>query len=195
MAGAYLVTRPAVTGGQAKAGHNAAIVYAEDAADAKALCKALTDGESDTVWDDATATALVAGADYEGYRLRVVISNFDDGEPLDVTVTGAASATIDSIAALAVTAINAAGVGALAGAGASYDNSTNVLTVAAAADNIGDKHVEAYFMPPVSYPGAKPIPGFVGTITDEGNANAALTVALAADARAKPAFYGLIKTL
>lgn len=123
------------------------------------------------------------------------------------TLTGGVSTTdlVSSLANLMVTALNGAGIGI---SGAAYNASTDLLTVAAASDNLGNYIFDAAFFPPPRgsssvpagddqeadfyQPGTNfnvgvdvnesfPIPGFVGAITDGGSAGAALTVALVAD--------------
>lgn len=177
---AFLVELGAASGLTLKNGINAFVVFATDAADAKAISKSFIDGDNDAHIDNATVTQIVAGADLEGWRLRVAVLNAVP--PIDITVVGAAAATIDSIAALAVTALNATAID-----NASYSAASNILTVAAIADGLGDKTLTVEMLPPAaSYPGAKPIPSFVGAIVHQGIAAAVLTVQLAADAAVIP---------
>lgn len=188
---AYTVTLPATTGLTKKHGADTVVVFAENAADAKAIAKSRFDGDGSASWDAATVTEVAAAADLEGWRLRVQIVDLET--PLDITVTGAASATVDSIAALMVTALNATAPIA----GAAYNSTTQELKVAETTDGIGDKNIIVEFLPPLSttlWPGAVSIPGFVGAIVDGGSAADAITVTLGADARAKPAYYGQFKT-
>ena len=166
------------------------IVFAEDAADAKAFAKAQFTGDSNAAWDGATVTEIAAAADLEGFRLRIVIA---DADPVvDVTVTGASSATVDAIGALMETALNAtSGI-----SGAAYTAGTNTLVIAAGSgtDDLGDLTVTVEFLAPSTVAGADaaPIPGFVGTITDGGSATDDLSVVLV-DA-ANPAFYAALKS-
>jgi hypothetical protein len=85
--------------------------------------------------------------------------------------------TFDTMANAAVTALNAGGFGVTH---ASYNASTNVLTVAGTADNLGD-HSLVVSMFSADRVRDVPIPDALGTITDGGSSGAALTVALAAD--------------
>ena len=127
------------------------------------------------MWANATATALAAGADLQGWRLRVAII----GAAVDVTVTGAAAATVDSIGALAVTALNATA----AIAGAAYNSSTNVLTIAETTDALGNKSVLAELYPPTGGSFGNPtvaIPSFVSTVVHNGSSGAALKCTLVA---------------
>lgn len=161
-------------------GVRGAIVVAESTADAKALLQALHADEVTGGWANATFTEMAAAADMAGWNLRVQVLKVSDGSvTADVTVTGAAAATVDTIAALMVIALNAT----TPIANAAYNSGTNVLTVAGTADNLGDHRVYAFMAPPGS---SVSVPGFVGAITDEGSAGAALTVALAADAYTVP---------
>lgn len=185
---AYLLTLPAAGGQTLIGGGNAAVVFAENAADAKAMAASQFDGDSNALWGAATATEIAAAADFEGWRLRVAILGQEN--PIDITVEGAASATVDSIAALMVTALNAT----TEIAGAAYNSSTQVLKVAETTDGLGDQQILVEFLPPDTLPGAQPIPGFVSTIVDGGASGDALTVTLGADARGKPKFFGAFKT-
>jgi len=106
------------------------------------------------------------------------------GQPaVDQTVVGAAAATVDAIAALMVTALNADPSGLIAGA--AYNSSTNVLKLAETTDGIRDysASVEVYAAG-ASQP--VPIPGFVGSIVDAGSSGDAVTAALAADSYTIP---------
>lgn len=167
---AYIVKVPDRLGGQV------AVVFAQDATYAVSMAGALyrADGR---VWAQATATEIVAGTDFEGWKLRVVVKGAAaQSAPLDIEVTGVASDTIDLIAAAMVTALN----GTADIAAASYDGATNILTVAAVGDGIGDGSVDVYFTPAGDARGNAD--AYIGTITDGGVAAAALTVQLAADA-------------
>ena len=186
----FLVTSDPYFHSPVRDGVTSAIVVAEASADAKALMESL---HGDTVrWANATYTEFGAGADLAGWSLRVQVLHPTDtaGAAVtvtDVTVTGAAAATVDSIAALAVIALNAAGPMA----SASYNSSTNILTVAETTDGLGDQRVVASFTPPGTE--SKSIPGFLGAITHEGASGAALKVALAADTYTVPSLNGAFK--
>lgn len=176
---AFLVELPPACGLTLKNNIDSMIVFATDAADAKAMAQSLIDGDNDALWAGATVTQVIAAADMEGWRLRVAILNA--ATPIDITVVGAAAATIDTIAALMVTALNATVID-----GAAY-SAGNLLTVAAIADNLGDKTLTVQFLPPAAtHPGAKPIPGLVGAIVHQGIAGAVLTAQLAIDAYVIP---------
>jgi hypothetical protein len=156
-----------------------AVVVAESSADAKALLKSLHGDAVDAGWDNATYTAMAAGADLAGWTARAVVHEVDGTVAADVTVTGAASATVDSIAALLVTALNAT----TAISNAAYNTSTNVLTVAGTSDAMGDGHFYLAFSPPGS---TTAVPGFVGSHTEGGSNGAALSAPLAADSYTVP---------
>jgi hypothetical protein len=189
MAAAYLVKVPDTGGQTLKNGANALIVYADSATDAKAVAKARFGGDSDALWAAATVTAIAAGADLEGWRLHIVV--YDGTDTVDVTVTGAAAATVDTIGALAVTALNAT----TPIAGAAYNSGTNVLTIAETTDGLGDKAVLAEFLPPAnsSWTGSAAIPSFVTTVVDEGASGAALSCVLVQSTI--PAVYGSVAVL
>jgi len=190
MAAAYLVTVPAEGGQTLVNGANALIVYAADATDAKAICRARFSGDSNAMWAAATATAIAAGADLEGWRLRIAL--LDAATPVDITVTGAASATVDSLGALAVTALNALATIA----GAAYNSSTNVLTVAETTDNLGAATLTAQLLPPATSAWGNsdtPIPSFISTVIDTGSASDAVSCVLVASS--VPAVYGSVAVL
>lgn len=177
---AYLVTLDNSRCGRTlKNGCNAMVVFAADATAAKEACAAKFDGDG-SAWNssEATATAIVAASDFNGWSLAIDIF----GPDLNTTVTvvgDATNNTIDEIAALMVTALNA-----LAEiANASYNSTTQVLTVAAIADGIGDHNIAVRLTPPSGY-GA--VPSLIGTIVDNGIAGAVLTVVLPADAAVVP---------
>ena len=190
MPDAYLVTLPASGGRTMPAGADSVLVYAEDATAAKELAAARFTG--DGAWAGATATALAAGADLEGYRLRCRIRDTNGAIVEDVTVTGAASDTLDLIGTAMATALNATA----SIANASYTGGTNVLIVAeGATDALGDHTLEVEFLPPVDDvwdDPSVPLTGFVGAITHEGAGSADLDVTLV-DA-AIPAHYGVFST-
>lgn len=98
------------------------------------------------------------------------------------TLTGGVTAnSFDTLAAQMVTALNASGVVSHA----AYNSSTNVLSVAGTADNLGDHTLAVEFWRSAAADKVS-IPGFIGTITHQGSAGAALTVALPADAYTIP---------
>jgi hypothetical protein len=173
-----------------KEGVDAMVVVAETSADALAMAASKTDGDSKALWLGATATELIVAANLDGWTLTVTISKPNGDVLSSTTVVGVGGATVDTIAALMVTALNATA----AIANASYNAGTNVLTVAAIADNIGDHSIAVAVKPPAATHGSPlAIPGFVGTIVDEGVAGAVLTVALAADAYTKPKVMATVK--
>lgn len=188
MAAAYIVTLPLTEGGKSlRDGVNSVVVYAEDTSQAKEAAAALFNG--DAAWSSATVTAIAAG-DYTGWTVRVRLSDPDkavtasDYTMVDVSVTGdATNNTIDEVAALLVTALNATS----AIAGAAYNATTQVLTVAETTDGLGDHVLRVDFTHP-SF--EQPIASLVGTIVDEGSAGAAVTVTLKADAVVPPKLYG-----
>lgn len=167
-----------------------AVVFAEVAADAKDVLKARFGGDLDALWENATVTAMAAAANMLGWKLQVIVTHPTTAvEIYNVTVTGAgADDTVDELAALMVTALEAVGGADLT---PSYNAGTNVLTVAAIADDIGDHQLTVRMFSPLST--AVAIPGFVGTIVDAGASGAVLTAALAADAYTVPAVAAAFK--
>lgn len=179
MAAAYFVQVDPECGQTLIADADALVVYAESSADALAICKAKFGGSSPAMWAGATATAIAAGADMEGWRLRIAI--LDASPVIDVTVTGAASDTVDELGDDAVVALNA--VAAIAGA--AYDSGTNVLTIAETTDGLGDLTVLAELYPPDDGTYGNPdvaIPSFITTVVDGGASGDALSCVLVASA-------------
>ena len=188
----YLVTSD--TGSAAKTrmrGGDVLIVSAADATDALAIAGTMFSGDSS--WSDATATAIadITQATANGLVGWVFTITIGTATPIVVSATGTATNdTLDEIAALLVTALNATVID-----GAAYNAGTQVLTIAAIADNIGDKAVRVTATPPVAtYPGAVPVAGMIGTIVDEGIAGAALTVTFQADTYVVPRVLAVLKS-
>ncbi|MCK9569021.1 hypothetical protein M0R72_08775 [Candidatus Pacearchaeota archaeon] len=152
------------------------VISAGSAADALAMAQALSGADYDALWTNATATELVGGTDMEDWTMNVTVTSAAGEELYDVTVTGAGSDTLADMAGDMVTALEAAGGAALT---PSWDAGTSTLTVAAIADGIGNATVEVSIYPPLATEIA--IPGFVSTITDGGEAAAALTVLMVTD--------------
>lgn len=177
----YLVKRPYT---RSVDGVTALAVMADDEAGARAVANTYSIKDRPGAWTNATVTEITASlATLIGYSFRFVLSHpTTKAVVVDVTVNGdATNDTIDEVAALAVTALNAT----TPLANAAYNATTNVLSVAGAADNLGT-HVLAV---EVRAPNGEIIPGgagLVGAIVDEGAADAAVTVALKADAAVTP---------
>lgn len=172
-----VVTDPAVSGKTLVGGADSMVVFAADATAAKEIAAAKYDGDG-AIWSAATVTEIVADADFEGWTFKIsILSGLGTGndEPGTFTYTGTATNnTIDEVAAQLVILLNAhADI-----ANAAYNATTNVLTVAGAADGLGDQTVEMTITPP---DGKSAIPSLVGTITDGGASGDALTIALPAD--------------
>lgn len=182
---AYLVTLNTEKSGHTlPGGANAMAVFAADATAAKQVCEAYFDGEG-LLWSssDASVAEIVADADFNGWTFKVrILGGLGVGgdEPGEVVVVGdATDNTIDEVGALLVTALNA-----LTGiAGASYNSTSNILTVAETTDSLGDQTVEVDIIPPNGY---SSVASLVGTITDGGVAGDALTVQLPTDAAVIP---------
>ncbi len=160
-------------GGQTlKNGHNVMTVFAEDGDDAIACAGGQHD--ADGAWSGATATEIDVGAnlapvtDAQGitrnYVLDVLIAG-DDTTAAFKHTCGAAETYAGAFAAMVVLLNLHADI-----AGAAFGG--NVLTVAETTDGIGDHAVTIAF----SFGGVA-IPSFLGAVTDEGAAGAALSVA------------------
>lgn len=176
---AYLVTLDRTKSGHTIVqGADAMVIFAASATAAKQAAAAKFEGDGLAWLNDSTATEIVAGTDWQGWTFRVaILGGFGTGgdEPRTVAVVGdATDNTVDEIAAALVVALNALdGI-----ANAAYNATTNTLTVAAAADALGDQKLEVSIIPPG---GSASIASLVGTITDGGVASADLTVVLPAD--------------
>lgn len=181
---AYLVTLDRTKCGYTLPdGANAMVVFAADATTAKQAAAAKYDGDGSAWITNGTATEIVAGTDWTGWTFRVdILGGFGTGgtDPAAVSFVGTATDnTIDEIAAQLVTALNALdGI-----ANASYAAATNILTVAGAADALGDQKVEVSITPPG---GKSPIAALVVAIDDQNNAADPLLVTLPADAAVVP---------
>jgi len=185
---AYLVTLDRTKSGHTLVqGADAMVIFAASATAAKQAAAAKFEGDGLAWLNDATATEIVAGTDWQGWTFRVtILGGFGTGgdEPRTVAVVGdATDNTVDEIAAALVTALNALdGI-----ANAAYNATTNTLTVAGAADGLGDEELEVSIIPPG---GSASIASLVGTITDGGVAAADLTVVLPADNAVIPNVLG-----
>jgi len=84
-----------------------ALVFAADAADARAMAKSKFNADSNTQWDEAIVTQLAADTDYENWRMRVQVAPAAGGPNIaDVTFTGLAAATLDDLALGCVALLN-----------------------------------------------------------------------------------------
>lgn len=187
---AYLIEAEVGCGKTTLEGNNAAIVFAATSAAAVAIAKSFSAKDVNTIFDGSpTVTEIAAPADLEGWTLTVRIPNATT--PVSKTVTGAAAATIDSIATLMVTALNAdAQI-----AGAAYNAGTQVLTVAETTDGLGDKTVLVEFKPPAAtYADPQHVAGFIASKVHQGAAGNALSVTFAADSYVLPKAYKFCKT-
>ena len=176
---AYLVTMDRTKSGHTIVqGADAMVIFAASATAAKQAAAAKFEGDGLAWLNDSTATEIVAGTDWQGWTFRVaILGGFGTGgdEPRTVAVVGdATDNTVDEIAAALVTALN--GLDGIANA--AYNATSNTLTVAAAADALGNQKLEVSIIPPG---GSASIASLVGAITDGGVAAADLTVVLPAD--------------
>ncbi len=180
MAGPYLVTLDTARLGRTlKNGCNAMLVYANDDTAAKEACAAKFDGDG-AAWtsNEATATAIAAGTDFNGWTLKVSIFGATFNKTFSV-VGDVTNNTIDEIAALMVIALNADA----AIAGAAYNSTSQVLKVAETTDNLGAHDIAVELIPPNGY---SSIASLIGTIVDHGIAGAVLSAVLPADAAVIP---------
>lgn len=188
---AYLVTLDRnKSGHQLRGGGDAMVVFATNATAAKEICAAKYPSDGLAWANDSTATEITAASDFNGWTLRVFIQSglgAEGDESGEFIVTGdATNNTIDEVAALMVTALNAhADI-----AGAAYNGTSNTLTLAGTTDGLGDQTVEVSLTPPG---GESAVPSLIGTITDGGASGDALTVVLPADAAVIPVVRAVVK--
>lgn len=172
------------------------IISAQTSADAAKIADAYS-GRDGGGWKAANATqpsvanvALSAATAFEGWKFRVVLydpaivnaADPDASVAADVTVEGpAGAASLDQMGALLVTALNATS----AIANASYaSGSPDVLTVAGAADGLGDHAVLFYAWPAALEGGSDGVnfePSLVASYVDEGAGGDAVTITFVAD--------------
>lgn len=157
-----------------KNGHDTMIVEASNAADAAAVAAGHFDGDAAAAWSAATATEVVVATDLSpvsnevgdttSFALKVTVTGPDLNETFEHVAT-AGQSYADVFTAM-VTLLNANAL--IAGAGFA----ANLLTISNIADALGDHTVSAEF----TYGGVA-IPSFLGAVTHEGLAAAALSVA------------------
>ena len=193
---AYLVTLDRTKcGHQLMHGADAMAVFAASETIAKQMAAAKYPMDGAAWINDGTATEIVAGTNWLGWTFKVrVLGGLAEGAGVEadgaaevsLTATGAAQDTMDEIGALLATALNALPTIA----NAAYNSTTNTLTVAGAADGLGDQQIEVDIIPPG---GESSIAGLVGTIVDGGASGDALTVVLPADAAVIPSVASVLK--
>lgn len=161
------------------------VVAAASAAHARIIAGAYFSGDGS--WAEAEATTLASGtlddaSTMTGFIWKLTISGgaAQTVDPLTVSVTGAAAADLDAVAAQIVTALNAAAD--IANAAYAAPN----LTISSIADGIGDATVQVeVYKDSVSKTNLAAL--YTGAITHEGIAAAALVLALVADTTVTPA--------
>lgn len=164
------------------------VVFAADASTAKKMAQARYTGDSDAVWNQATVTEIVAAANWIGWEFHVQLLNPMREVVADVTLvaTGTGQDTMDEIGAALVTLLNATDDIA----NASYNSSTNVLTIAGAGDALGDHTAIVTIKPPAAQNrGDVNISDLVGAIVHQGSSSSAVTVGLPADAAVIPQVF------
>lgn len=162
------------------------VVQAESAADAKVMAASYFDGDGS--WADATATALTATTlDTAGsmtgwvWTIKITGAAGQSVDPIEVSVTGDSDDDLDDIAGKLVTALNATEID-----NAAYAAPNLTVASGSGGDDLGDAQVEVVVNPPSGNTIADLSSLLVASITDEGLASAALTVALVADTEAAP---------
>jgi hypothetical protein len=154
------------------------IVEADSLAIAKALAEAQFDGDSP--WSSG-AEIVTASSDLTGWSYKIRIGNTEagylsakSGAPVvEVEYVGIENDTVDDVGAALVTALNASSLIA----GAAYNTSSNVLTIAETTDVLGDRTVEVLVTPPG---GKSQMSAMTSTLVHAGLSSAALKVTLVA---------------
>ena len=169
-------------------GSNMAVVFAADAADAKAMAQGKFSGDGNASWGAATVTELVEDPTMEGWRLRVRVTPPGGGpDAYDVTYVGIADDVLDDLGLGMEVLLDAAGLDS------DYDISTQIMIVATGGggDDLGDHTLTVEFLPPVDLaPEPIAVPGFIASgPTHEGAANAVLNVTFEADAYIVPQMF------
>lgn len=189
----YALTGPITSGHTIIRGAKNAIVHAPSEAVAKRIAGYHVAGMNPRYYEDATenmgasAAVVQKATNWLGWTLKAKIVDTNGAILAEASVLAAGSNdTIDEIAAAFVTAINATA----AVSNAAYNSSTNVLSVAGASDNLGAKRLFVDMIPPGK---TKAVNSMLGSITHQGSAGAALTVALPADNYAIPAVIAKFK--
>jgi hypothetical protein len=192
----WKVVRPSNVVKTLKSGVDTMIVSATDATDAKAIATANQTGDS--TWADATATELTeinvnTATALTGWRFKIIVFTATP-KVFELTAAGASQDTLDEIGAALATLINLdADI-----SGAAYTAATQTLIVAdgGGVDDLGDMAMTVEVFPPVvqNAQGEQinqnvAIPGFVASITDEGNATDDLVVEFAADTLLVPTVW------
>ena len=157
-------------------GADAMVVWAASEAQAKERASAQYDGDGGA-WTAATATDLTVSDDWEGWTFTISI-NTTVAKTFTYVGTSA-NDTVDEIAAQLVILLNAdADI-----AGAAYNTTTQVLTVAETTDGLGNHTLTVDITPPS---GKSACASLRGTLVHEGAAGDALKVTLSADALVPP---------
>lgn len=178
----YTLTRDLTkSGGTFVGGIDRLFIAANSTAEAQALAEAAYGNDVAGVWA-ALTPAVIPIPDFNGAVFNITVKTAGGALTTSVTITGdSVNKTIDLIAAELVTALNTAGPMA----NASYNASTNVLTVSSIADNIGDHVTTATVTMPTPVPYAPA--NIVTAISAPGIAGSAITVTYAADTYVPPA--------
>jgi hypothetical protein len=169
----YMITLPKKQGQTIVSGDRTLVVEAATAELARDYAEARKVGDTAS-WADATVTLVEDATEkYAGSTWRIKISGKPVPSPdaVDVSYTAQAGDSLDNVGAGLVTALKGPGGNLSTAAWAG-----GVLTIAGAAENLGDRSVAIEITPPGA---SSPIPnrsgGPIGTITDEGSVGAALT--------------------
>lgn len=157
-----------------KNGHDVMAVFAEDGPDAVAIAGGHFDGDSEGAWAQATATEIVAAADFSpvanavggttSFALQVTVKGPDLNQTFKYVAI--AADVYDDVFNAMVLLLNADP----SIAGAAF--AANLLTISDIADDLGDHTVTAEF----TYGGVA-VPSYLGAVTHEGIAAAVLTIA------------------
>lgn len=189
-------------GGTTIDGVNLVVVSAASGgADAKPAVHQMRSGDSNAAWTEGFLTLcsdITFGSNgLDGYRFNIKVRRPSDQQPIvNVTYTGVIFNTHQNVGDGLVTLLNATAPIS----NASYNGSVRELTVAGAADNLGDHIIEAsLWLPRVLTNGQDvtieqrhlcPSSGFWNTYVHQGAAGASLRVSLPGDPQILPRILG-----
>jgi hypothetical protein len=157
-------------------GIKAVIVEADSSAIAKEVAGAMFDADDDWAGSTATDLATAFATTLVGYTYRITIGPKPAQSPAQyanlLTVEHVATAqTADQIGDALVILLNATEPIA----GAAYNSSTNVLTIAETTDELGDRTIKVDILPPG---GALSVNSLRSSLTHQGAEGAALKCTL-----------------
>lgn len=155
-----------------------AIVFAADATQALEMAKGVHVNSPEEIWDNGTATEIVAGTDMNGWELELILQG--DGEKLVYRTTGGATDTLDDLGTALVALMTTRF------ATATYTTATNVLSIPLG-EAVGDYERSARLHFKGGAPSAiQPVLNAVGIEASE------VTLTMPVDATVIPSVFGVV---